>query len=565
MSDFTPKNVKPQQPPTNTAKSLAVILREEFGVPFNVYDSSTGQILLAQEPTSSTLAAPIDQKPRATALPNGTFAIVVPFDEGGRQSLVAVGSVACLTQTLPERTQEQARMQKWVQSVTERLRQQAASSSSSSSRPTPVQATPVQATQGQATQGHAAQATAAWDSLLALDKLFHRVRIHKDPPRYQRRILDAAADLLDVQTLIWVAPQGQTPVIGGEPILSQWDCQQLVTQISKSDEGDSVGLFVCNDVPQQPWANRCKKAKNLLALSVSDQRLGGWILALNKRPPGHSKAKPETRDEFTVADHKPAAMEIVPFRRSDAALLTPFVSLLGLYSNAAQRFHDIYDLLVGLARALTSSIDAKDPYTFGHSERVARISVELSREMGMTDEEVNDIYLAGLLHDIGKIGIPDAILGKPTALDDEEMAVIQKHVTIGHKILEGLEPISHLLPAVLYHHERYDGGGYPEGLKGEAIPLLARIIAVADSYDAMSSSRPYRDGMPHSEVERRLAAGAGIQWDAHVIEAFARCKLRVRAIRQRGIGDSLRQALNGALRQNDGFDNESLQMALATV
>ncbi len=551
MSDLSPIRVKAPQPPHNTAKSLALILREEFGVPFNVYESENGQLLMGQDSARTSLAAPSDPKPRATAVSDGTFSIVVPFEDGDRRMLVAVGFVACLTQTPLDRANEQARMQKWVQSVTERLRQQAASAGSSS-RPV-------------AAQGQVAQATAAWDSLLALDKLFHRVRIHKDPPRYQRRILDTAADLLDVQTLIWVPPQGQTPVIGGEPILSQWDCQQLVTQISKSSAGDEVGLFVCNDVAQQPWANRCKKAKNLLALSVSDQRLGGWVLAINKQPPGRAKAKPKVGDEFTFAEHQNEAMQIVPFRRTDAALLTPFISLLGLYSNAAQRFHGIYDLLVGLARALTSSIDAKDPYTFGHSERVARISVELAREMGMTDEELNDIYLAGLLHDIGKIGIPDAILGKPAALNDEEMEVIKQHVTIGYKILQGLEPIAHLLPGVLYHHEHYDGGGYPEGLKGESIPLLARIIAVADSYDAMSSSRPYRLGMPHAEVELRLEAGAGTQWDAHIVEAFTRCKQRVHVIRQRGIGDSLRQALNGALRQNDHFDNESLQLALATV
>jgi HD-GYP domain-containing protein (c-di-GMP phosphodiesterase class II) len=119
-----------------------------------------------------------------------------------------------------------------------------------------------------------------------------------------------------------------------------------------------------------------------------------------------------------------------------------------------------------------------------------------------------------------------------------------------------------LLPGVLYHHERYDGAGYPEGLKGEAIPMLARIIAVADSYDAMSSSRPYRPGMPLERVDEILTKGAGTQWDKNVIEAFGRCRQRLHAIRQRGIGESLRCALDGVIRENDRGEQVS---SVATV
>src|SRR5207245_11203562 len=133
-----------------------------------------------------------------------------------------------------------------------------------------------------------------------------------------------------------------------------------------------------------------------------------------------------------------------------------------------------------------------------------------------------DIYLAGLLHDVGKIGIKDAILGKPGALTPEEFEHIKQHVTIGYKILSDLRPIRNLLPGVLYHHERYDGTGYPDGLAGEASPLLARILAVADGYDAMSHPRPYRDAMPYRRVEEILSEGAGIQWEKKVVTAFFR-------------------------------------------
>jgi HD-GYP domain-containing protein (c-di-GMP phosphodiesterase class II) len=261
----------------------------------------------------------------------------------------------------------------------------------------------------------------------------------------------------------------------------------------------------------------------LLAFRVTDQALLGWFLAVNKQ-------------------------DRLPFRRSDAVLLLPFVGLLELHHRWRQRYLDLKDLLVGLTRSLTTALDAKDTYTYGHSERVARIAVELGRELDQDAEELGDLYLAGLLHDVGKIGIKDTVLHKPSALTPEEQEHIQQHVTIGYWILAGLKQIRNVLPGVLYHHERYDGKGYPDGLAGENIPLLARILAVADAYDAMSHARPYRDSMPARQVEAVLLEGAGTQWDKQVIAAFLRCRQRIHAVRQRGVGDSLRQAIDGALR-----------------
>lgn len=542
------KPLAPVAMPTTTAKSLAVILEEEFATPFTLFDIASGQFIEGLAGAKRHLSKPTSFAPRATSLPDGYFEVLVPYEDSTGPVLAGIGYLKGLADEPFDRAQEQARLVKWVRSVSERLRQQTMLTSK---------------------QAHAAAANAhgahAWEALLTLDKLLHRVRIHKEPLKYQRRILDSAAELLHLQTLIWVAPKGQSPVIAGDVILSPWDCQQLANHLSKASGWDEAGVFICNDALEQTWVKRCPLIRNLMALTIHDQRLGGWLVAINKQPP--AKLKPHrderpTRDEFSVEDSIDEPREMLPFRRGDAAVLAPFVSLLGHYTNSAQRFHDARDLLVGLARALTSSIDAKDPYTYGHSERVARISVELARELGMPDEELNDIYLAGMLHDIGKIGIPDAVLCKPGALTPEEQEVIKQHVTIGHRILSGLKPIAHLLPGVLYHHEHFNGAGYPEGLKGEAIPMLARIISVADSYDAMSSSRPYRTGMPNAKVEEILSGGSGEQWDPEVIAAFKRCAPRVHSIRQRGIGESLRQALDGALRQNDGLDNESLNVPL---
>jgi len=151
------------------------------------------------------------------------------------------------------------------------------------------------------------------------------------------------------------------------------------------------------------------------------------------------------------------------------------------------------------------------------------------------------------------------VLGKAAPLTPEEREHIQQHVTIGYQILADLRSISPVLPGVLYHHERYDGLGYPDGLQGEAIPLLARILAVADSYDAMSTNRPYRAGMPAPRVEEVLREGAGKQWDAQVVQAFLRGKQMIHAIRQRGLGDSLRHALDGALREPGPLPDPSIR------
>jgi HD-GYP domain-containing protein (c-di-GMP phosphodiesterase class II) len=237
------------------------------------------------------------------------------------------------------------------------------------------------------------------------------------------------------------------------------------------------------------------------------------------------------------------------------------VALLGLHARSSQRYQDLKDLLVGLTRSLTAALDAKDSYTYGHSERVARIAVELGRELGLQEDELGDIYLTGLLHDVGKIGIRDAVLTKRGPLTPEEFEHVKQHVTIGYAILSDLRPIRNLLPGVLYHHERVDGSGYPDGLAGDAIPLLARILAVADAYDAMSTTRPYREAIPCRKVEEILVQGAGSQWDRQVVEAFLRCRLKIHAIRQRGVGDSLREAIDGALRK-DGSSNPWLATGL---
>lgn len=187
-----------------------------------------------------------------------------------------------------------------------------------------------------------------------------------------------------------------------------------------------------------------------------------------------------------------------------------------------ERNDEIQRMTMQTIMTIANTIDAKDEYTRGHSRRVAEYSAAIAEELGFTHEEVQDIRFIGLLHDIGKIGIPDAVLNKPGRLTDEEYQVMKGHTTVGAEILKDIDMIKGLDVGARYHHERYDGKGYPDGLAGEKIPMIARIIAVADAYDAMSSNRVYRRHLSKEKVLEELKKGVGTQWDAGCAEAMIR-------------------------------------------
>jgi len=175
-------------------------------------------------------------------------------------------------------------------------------------------------------------------------------------------------------------------------------------------------------------------------------------------------------------------------------------------------------LLIELTQALATTIDAKDTYTSGHSRRVALYSKMLAKELGKNEKEQQDIYLIALLHDIGKIGIPDWIINKRDSLTEEEYAEVKKHPEIGFEILKNITTLPNLGIGVRWHHERMDGKGYPDGLKGDEIPEYARIISVADSYDAMTSNRSYRSSLPQDIVRQEIKKGIGTQFAPEIAE-----------------------------------------------
>ncbi len=202
------------------------------------------------------------------------------------------------------------------------------------------------------------------------------------------------------------------------------------------------------------------------------------------------------------------------FDSVDSKLLNSIATESAIYVENSSLYSDVHGLMMGLLHSLTSAVDAKDAYTCGHSERVALLSRHLAQEIGLPDAEVDQIYMAGLLHDVGKIGVPESVLQKTGKLTSEEFDQMKKHPQIGARILSDVKQIKAIIPGVLYHHERYDGKGYPSGLSGANIPLMGRIICLADCFDAMTSNRTYRKALP-LEV-------AGTEIDPALAEAFVK-------------------------------------------
>jgi HD-GYP domain-containing protein (c-di-GMP phosphodiesterase class II) len=212
------------------------------------------------------------------------------------------------------------------------------------------------------------------------------------------------------------------------------------------------------------------------------------------------------------------------FDSTDVKLFNSVASGCAVFIENGRLFKDLKELFIGSLRALTSSIDAKDKYTHGHSERVAFISrwiaERLSEREPLEEEKIHEIYLSGLLHDIGKIGIDEAVLRKTGKLTEQEFSRIRLHPTIGAGILREIKQMREIVPGVLCHHERMDGRGYPNGLTCEQIPLTGKIVGLADSFDAMTSKRTYRDAMTIEQALEEIERGLGTQFDKKIGRIF---------------------------------------------
>jgi putative nucleotidyltransferase with HDIG domain len=212
------------------------------------------------------------------------------------------------------------------------------------------------------------------------------------------------------------------------------------------------------------------------------------------------------------------------FTEADLELLAAIGNQAGVAMHRVRLMEELERLLLDTIRAIAATIDARDGYTHRHSERVAALTGQLARELGLSDRERETAELSALLHDVGKIAVPDSILNKPGTLTPEEFADMRKHPVHGARILGNIQSatITAVLPGVQYHHERWDGTGYPEGLKGEDIPFLGRLLGVADVYDALTSVRSYRGAMPGEEAIALIAQGSGRHFDPAIAAALLR-------------------------------------------
>ena len=282
-------------------------------------------------------------------------------------------------------------------------------------------------------------------------------------------------------------------VLSGEPVLDAAQVQRLVTDrvLPQLGRGEQVVLDNRFDEPKLSLWGR--KIRRILAapLLIEDEVIG-TVIGLNK-----------IATDFDSVDLK---------------LINSISNQVGVFLANNRLYADLRDLLMGVLHALTASIDAKDPYTCGHSERVALVSRRLAEAMGFTPEKVQQIYLSGLMHDVGKIGVPESTLRKEGRLTDEEYEGMKRHPSLGGKILGGIRQMEQMLPGILSHHERPDGRGYPKGLRGAEVSIEARIVGLADAFDAMTSDRTYRKALPLEVVVGEILEHAGQQFDPQLVD-----------------------------------------------
>lgn len=245
-------------------------------------------------------------------------------------------------------------------------------------------------------------------------------------------------------------------------------------------------------------------------IAKAGQRMG-WMVVFNRIRQQAMDGMPQT-----------GRLSQYEFGSIEVNVLICAANMLATHLRNIEQFREKEKLLINMVRVLVSAIEAKDEYTSGHSERVALYGKRLAQELGFSTDKCERLFLTGLVHDIGKIGVQGSTLRKPECLTREELVEVQQHPDVGWRILQELDQLGYVLPGVVFHHEHYDGKGYPDGLSGEEIPYDARILAVADSYDAMTSDRPYREGMPTEEAIENLFEGAGKQWDPEIVETFLR-------------------------------------------
>lgn len=351
-----------------------------------------------------------------------------------------------------------------------------------------------------------AELSKAYEEIMLMYNLSTRMKVTQSSASYLQMACDQLTGLVPVEGIaIYVERKidgrGQLALTAGSGVISIDQMQVDILQMHLTEELQNGRQALLDSTVDGPFKFAWPDAvRNIIAVPLGEcDRMRGLLVATN------------------ISD-KP------DFDTVDVKLFTSVANQCVVFIENNRLFDDLKELFIGSLKALTNSIDAKDQYTRGHSERVAFISRWIAERYAqthpLTEKQLHHIYLAGLLHDIGKIGVSELVLRKNGKLTDEERAIIQSHPRIGAAILSEIRQMDEIIPGVLSHHERLDGKGYPQGLKGEQIPLVARIISLADAFDAMTSKRVYRDAMSIRRATAEIEKGIGTQFDETITRMF---------------------------------------------
>jgi putative nucleotidyltransferase with HDIG domain len=369
----------------------------------------------------------------------------------------------------------------------------------------------------------ASQAAASLESAILYERMFKRLLVLSNVFILGREIVTN----IDLQSLVdkflTIARDGTESELACIFLVREQDEKPYYAEVQT---GSGIAAFAPNSERGYTPLIRAIRANEKFQL-ITDLQENEFVASEAGKVAGHKirdticlPMKP--RDKFLgviqVANKKGNAN----YRPEDLDLLKILSSQIAFVIQNADLFHNLQRAYIDTLSALTSAIDAKDSYTRGHSERVTDLSMKLAQELGLERAEIEKIKLGGLLHDIGKIGIPEGILNKPGRLDDEEFRIIKSHPELGVRILGKVEFLAGVVNIIQHHHERFDGKGYPDGLAAESIPLLARIVSVVDTFDAMTTDRPYRKALTEEEALTEITHCSGTQFDSGIAAVFVR-------------------------------------------
>jgi len=368
-----------------------------------------------------------------------------------------------------------------------------------------------------------AELAQTYEELVLLHKLSTNMKVTESDANYLQMACDSLTDIVSVGGIAvllerMVDDERQFVVAAGSGLIDVDERMAVLLENRLADELDKGREALLDSEVDSPFKyDWPENVKSIIAVPLYGKERSGIHLSEKV----HSQT---SMIGLMVAVNR---VDKPDFDSTDVKLFNSVANSCAVFVENGRLFRDLRELLIGSLKALTSSIDAKDQYTRGHSERVAFISRWIGERVaeaeGLTEEEIHRLYLAGLLHDIGKMGISEAVLQKKGRLTEQEIDHIRQHPSIGAGILGEIKQMREIVPGVLYHHERVDGRGYPSGLKGDQIPLVGKIVGLADGFDAMTSKRVYRDALTVEQALAEIEKGLGTQFDEKIGKLFLAC------------------------------------------